>query len=74
MNKDQKRLKKVAFALGVICSLALCGYAGWSIFVMDRIIGCTFEIGSAKFDMPELGQRKYCPDRPRPSQTTISKG
>lgn len=71
MNKDQKRLKKIAFALGVIFSLTLCGYAGWSIYVKDRIVGCTFDIGSAKLEMPDLGQRKYCPDRFSHSQAAI---
>lgn len=59
-----KRNAMTALAALVLASVALgiIGYGGWLFLIKDRVIGCTIDLGTATFETPDIGQKKYCPD------------
>jgi len=56
-------LKTALLCLAVGLVVALGAYAVWREFIRDKMISCALELGDIHFDVPDIGQRLYCPDK-----------
>ncbi len=64
-NHLQKQLYRRLAITGLVLTVAFAaGYGVWYNQVRDKVIECRFDLGGVSFDLPDIGQRMYCPEKP----------
>ena len=66
-TQPRKQLyRKAAITAVVLAAVSAAGYSAWYKLVRDQVIECRIDLGVVSFDLPDIGQRMYCPEKSGP--------